>query len=549
MIFARIALVLLCGCASATAATLRVDASRPGAIGAALQKLQPGDTLEIGDGVYRESIDLRSTALRKHAEAGPRTRITAAAGTKPLIKGSEVVSGWRRVREHVYAKHGWTDNSQQVFIDDRPLQQIGGEIYNDFPSNPKHKFAALHKSQGGIWPKRVTGDAMSLTNESFYYDAAAKVLYVRTVADLTRGHRVEVSTRPYLLIGTAISDLTVSGLRFAHANTTSVSQSGAITLLGDRLVLEDIEVRYADGAGFDISGNDNVVQRSSANYCGIVGMKVRGHRARVLGNETNFNNTRGFNKWWEAGGAKFVGDGGLQDSEVAGHRAYANQGDGLWFDWHNDNNRIHGNVAARNTGMGIHYEASQRAFIYDNYVIGNGQRGIYMPNVSGSVVAHNLIAANGMEALAIVDERRAREQGPKELIPINNTVIGNVLAWNGKAALVLPDAALPQNRSEANYFISDRAPALSQGWPSRAQPLSQGLDAWRKASRQDTHSQHKMAKSSEFPVGEGSEVTDDRKDLQRWQAWLSRLDPPRVPTDTGVNAEFARPNTSMGPAL
>ncbi|HTE40284.1 MAG TPA: right-handed parallel beta-helix repeat-containing protein [Steroidobacteraceae bacterium] len=540
--------LLMCS-GTVAAATIRVESSRPGAIASALKTLQPGDTLILAEGVYRESIDFRTTGLVRTQEAGPRTRVEAARGAKPIIKGSDLVTGWEKVRDNVYAKRDWSVSSQQVFIDDQPLKQIGGDIYGDFPSNPKHKFAALHKSQGGIWPKRIAGDQNNLVDESFYYDAEAKTLYIKTAADLTRRHVVEVSTRPYLVFGSGVSDITLSGLRFAHSNTTSVSQSGAITLIGDRLVLENLDVRHADGAGFDISGNDNMVRQSVANYCGIIGMKVRGRRAQVLDNETSFNNTRGFNKWWEAGGAKFVGDGGLQDSEVAGHRAYANQGDGLWFDWHNDNNRIHRNVAARNTGMGIHYEASRRAFIYDNYVVGNGQRGIYLPNASESVVAHNLIAANGMEALAIVDERRAREQGPKELIPVDNTVVGNVLAWNGKAALVLPDSGAASNRSEANYFVSERTPTLSLGWPSRERPLAQGLDAWRKVSSQDRHSQQKTASSSEFPVAKGSDVADDAQDLQRWQSWLSQADLPRVPADLGVESEFARPNTTVGPAL
>jgi parallel beta-helix repeat protein len=275
-------------------------------------------------------------------------------------------------------------------------------------------------------------------------------------------------------------------LHFQHANTTAVSQSGAVSLSGDRIVLDRIEITYVDGNGLDLSGDENIVRASRANYCGQVGMKVRGRANRLIDNETNFNNTRGFNKWWEAGGAKFVGDGGLRDSEVSGHRAIGNAGDGLWFDWMNSNNRIHDNVSAYNSGFGIHYEASQKGYIYDNYVFGNGQRGIYLPHSSASVVAYNLVVKNGMEGVAIVDEGRSKDK--PELRPRADRVVGNILAWNGKAALVLP--AEPRDSvSDYNLIVGGREPpAFSLGWGSRESPVRRGLADWTAASGQDAHS-------------------------------------------------------------
>lgn len=464
----------------------------------AVKKLTPGDTLIIANGVYRESIDLRTASeFQKNTTQDKSVSITHIKTTgkgEVLIKGSDVVTGWKKLEDNLFVKHKWSANSQQVFIDGEALKQIGGSILNGFPEKPNHPMKKLHQTNGGIWPGRNAGELKEMTDKSFFYDAKSQSLYVRYTADSLAGKNIEVSVRPYLLIGQNIDGLEVKNIHFTHANTTSVSQSGAISLNGNNMLLEGIEITQVDGNGFDITGNNNVVKNNVANYCGQVGMKVRGKNAHVLDNETSYNNTRGFNKWWEAGGAKFVGDGGLQDSEVAGHRAYFNQGDGIWFDWKNSGNKVHDNISAYNTGMGIQYEASDSAKIYNNYVFGNKQRGIYLPNSSNSVVAHNLVINNGMEGIVVIDETKNNPALKTE----GNKVIGNIVAWNAKTALVLPSEAM-NNVSDANLFISNQPPSFSMGWGSKERPIRKGLNSWTETSGQDKQSRHKdMAMPSQL---------------------------------------------------
>lgn len=492
---AMLAIVAVLSSAAANAATYYIDPANPAAsdsgqgtvavpyktFGGALQRLAPGDTLLIATGIYRESIDMRrANGLRRGVDAARPTRIEAAPGAKVVIKGSDLVEGWERLSPGVFVKRDWTVNTQQVFVDGVGLKQIGGTILGGYPERKGHPMAKLHVSQGGIWPGRVKGGQRDMTEGSFYYDAATRSLYIKVAHDSLRGRAVEVSTRPYLMISEGVGQLRISQLRFQHANTTDVSQSGALSLTGNDLVLDHVDVSHVDGNGFDISGDRNTVSNSSANHCGQVGMKVRGRRARVVDNETSYNNTRGFNKWWEAGGAKFVGAGGLQDSEVTGHRAYFNNGDGIWFDWKNHNNDVHDNVAAYNRGMGIHYEASAGARIHDNFVFGNTQRGIYLPKSSRSVVANNLVVGNGLEGIAVIGEAGSKP----EFTPRENRIVANLLGWNGKSAVVLPSEAL-DNVSDTNLFLDTQPPALSMGWGTREQPVLRGLTAWRQRSGQD----------------------------------------------------------------
>jgi len=453
-------------------------------LGHAARSLRPGDTLTIAPGVYRESLSFPEAAW---GSAG--TVVQGASGAEVLIKGSDAVAGWEPAGGGVFVKRGWSANSQQVFVDGRPLRQIGGTILNGFPERPGHPMAKLHASQGGIWPGRVAGGRDDLVDGSFFYDAAAKSLTIKVPLASLEGHTVEASVRPFLIQGKGLKKVTLRNLRLQHANTTAVAQSGAVTLLGEDLTLERIEVTNVDGAGFDLTGERITVRDSRANDNGQVGMKVRGRGNRLIGNETSRNNTRGFNKWWEAGGAKFVGGGGLRDSEVSGHRAIGNHGDGLWFDWMNRNNRVHGNVVAYNAGFGIHYEASQKGSFTDNYVFANGQRGIYLPNCSECVVERNLVAANRMEGIVIVDERKSARP---ELLPRGNRVVGNIVAWNGRAAVVLP-ANGEGNVSDHNVYVDAKAPPLfSLGWATRERPVRKGLEAWKSASGQDANSRSEL---------------------------------------------------------
>jgi parallel beta-helix repeat protein len=545
---------LLAVTAAAAGATLHVDPKGAGdsrkhrftTLTAAIKELKTGDTLLIANGVYRESIDLRSASLEKTSGKRRPTSIAPERGAHPVIKGSDVVTGWQRIDKNLYAKREWPHNSQQVFVNGTGLKQIGGVIFDGFPIRANHPFASLHQSQGGIWPGRTGKGADDIVADSFFYDIEKQTLYVNTAIDITRDATVEVSTRPYLIFGSDVENLHIFGLKLVHANTTAVSQSGALTLIGNRLRLEDIDIEQVDGAGLDLTGDDITVRRTSANYCGTVGLKVRGKRAQLLDNETNFNNTRGFNKWWEAGGAKFVGAGGLQDSQVAGHRAYGNKGDGIWFDWRNNNNRIHRSVSAYNAGMGIHYESSDNAMIYDNYIFGNGQRGVYLPNSSNSIVAHNLVAANGMEGIAFVDEQRAAENGKDDAIPSGNQIVANVVAWSGKAAIVLPNNERG-NLSDANVFIDANSPEMSIGWPGTAQPASKGIEAWQRLSKQD---QASRSNRSNIPSAIEKQLQERQllttRTRREWDALLP-TDTARTPAINGVASEFSRPGSKPGP--
>lgn len=501
----------------------------------AMQQLQPGDTLKIHPGVYREALILppRAWAIDK-----PTTIVGDSAGGVIII-GTDMVTGWIAQGDNLFIKRPWLQEPQQVVLDGKPLRQISGTIFDGYPERPGHELTGLHTSEGGIWPTRQAGDRDHLPLGSFFYDAVRRELLIKTDRALLPDGAVEVSTRPYLVLGRQAYGITIANLRFRYANTSTLSRQGAITIAGKGNTLRNLVIEDMDGAGVEIDGDNNEIVHCMIARSGYLGIKARGKRNRIIGNRVNHNNTRGFNKWWEAGGMKFIGDGGLHDSTVANNMVDHNRGDGIWFDWGNEANRVERNIVAYNEGFGIHYEASARASIVDNRVFANRQRGIYLPHSRDSVVAHNLVVANGLEGIAIVDEKREDPEGKLNLRPDNNVVMANLIAWNREPALILPGAQY-RNVSDANLFLQDKSPSyFSMGWP-KGEEDRKTLARWRRQEAQDRLS---IAVSVPMDIGirmalAREELRPDWSRLERFQAMLTV---PEQKLDSGVSARSIPP--------
>lgn len=461
----------------------------------AMSQIKPGDHLQIAAGIYRDALVFPAKPWsRIEASAIDTANINDAYMLKPalttiegkgevLIKGSVIVRDWRALGDGRYSKT-WDNETQQVFINDKALIQIAGTIFGGFPEKKDHALLALHQSQKGIWPGRLTGNEDNMPDNSFYYDKAGKTLYIKTEQADFKKQIVEVSTLHTLLSGQGLTDISIKNLAFQHSNTSSKARGGLVSLSGLRLTLDNLRVSHADSIGFGLIGDDIVLKNSNANHCGQLGINARGKRMQLLDNETSYNNTRGFNKWWEAGGAKFIGNGGLQDSLVSGHKALGNEGDGIWFDWKNRNNTLKDSLAAFNQGFGIHYEASDRGLIVNNVSVANSQRGIYLPHSSHTIIAYNLVAGNGMQGIAIIDEGRKDEQGQFDFSARGNKVFSNVIAWNADP-LVLP-TNIADNQSDGNVFIGDADQTkVGQGWINM---FKIDLQQWSKRTQQDVHS-------------------------------------------------------------
>lgn len=449
-------------------------------IGAAMKRLRPGDHVFIAAGVYREPVLFPAGSWGGAME----TLIEGDPQGRTLIKGSVIMKAWRPVGAGRFvASIGY--EPEQVFVNGEPLQQIGGTVLGGYPDVPAHPLASLFPgAAGGIWPGRVSGDRATMPVNSFQYDKLQGDVMIRIASDSLEGRTVEVAALQRLVFALGVERVVLRNLNFEHSNTTATTRGGAVQLDGKSIRIENVKIRRADGACLGLNGTDHEVISSSFSECGQLGFGGRGVGWRIDDVTVSRNNTRGFNKWWEAGGAKFVGDGGLRNSTISRFKAIENRGDGLWFDWKNRDNRITDSLFAFNTGFGLHLEICEGFIVDNNVVVGNRQRGIYLRQTSLSTITFNLVASNGMDGVAVVDEGQRDPRGETDFSVRNNWVVGNVMAWN-QIGLTMPDP-LGDNRSDGNVFLGDSvATSLRIGWNrmvSRADWTARALDAnseWR----------------------------------------------------------------------
>lgn len=508
-----------------------------------LSVIRPGDTVFVRKGTYREQMVLWREELSFEGERYPSfpsgtsysnmIRFIAYPGEDVVIKGSDVVTGWKRHEGNIWVHENWPCNSQQVICDDMLLQQIGGTMIALL-----HSGALLGEKPDekiNRWPGRKGESLKDMTAGSFYYDLKTKSLYV-WLADNgdPNQHVMEASVRPFWF-RTDVDYLHFSGFRMRYSNTTIVRNWAAMGIGGSNCILENVDASYADFAGLNLYGNCNTVVNSKFNHNGCVGIGGKGWGQRILRCETSYNNYRYWDPYWHAGGMKIIP--GAQSWVVSGHLATYNRSIGIWFDGDDSGVRIQDSVAHHNEFTGIVYEISERGVIINNICYENRGMGIHLSNSSDSLVAHNLCYRNGAAGITLNDYKRQDGSFGREsdnLLPIkNNLVWGNILFDNGdpkyapkdfwkhgpELIFPEPDDRIYGNISDYNLIYSSTPKVLFwRGWGKKAYT---NLADWQKDTGNDKHSRIAM------PIF----VSVDKYDFH--------------PTDDSPARKLVRPNMSV----
>jgi hypothetical protein len=388
-------------------------------VGKAASVAQPGDTVTVHAGTYREWVK------PPRGGTGEEKRITyrAAPGEQVVIKGSERVTSWVREGNGV-----WKVELANSFFDD----------YNPFALNLSGGW--LHYGQ---WHHR--GDVY-LNGEAFYekqtldevkeqkhswscrVDEQTTTIWANFGEANPNEELAEINVRQSVFMPetTGLSYITVDGFHLMHSAENWQPpglevQMGTIgPRMGKHWIIQNCRITnarcvgivlgHAPGVDYDDidAFGDHIVRHNVVRRCGEAGIAGQkgATRSLISGNfieETNYRKEFG---GWETAAIKFHQ---TVDTVICGNliRAVDRQSHGafgIWMDWGNQGACITGNVIYNTATAGIFLEMNHGPILVDNnVVIGSEVRS----NSEGTVFAHNLFVDCGFSMVS--DTNRASE--------------------------------------------------------------------------------------------------------------------------------------------
>jgi len=397
-------------------------------IGEAVSRLGAGDTAIIHGGVYREQVTVETGG-----EPQKPITIRAATGELVVVTGADRLTDWRK--DH---------DDPGVFWTDWPYEFISWNEHNAHPSDDYHRVVGrCEQVFVNGYPLHHVLERQKLSRGTFFVDLSAKRLYVWDASNRDLSSKrlmVEASVRGTIWTCKGASVRT-QGLHFRYA--ANRAQHGAAEFSGDDNEVEDCIFEYTNACGVKFSGKRIRVRNCVFRHNGQLGFSAgRAHGLLMTGCTVTNNNTKGFNRGWEAGGNKIV----LTRGMVIEKSVFAdNKGDGIWFDIGNEACEVRNCLIAGNESAGIFYEISYGLHAHDNVIIGNGfafspgdwgaDAGISISNSPNCLIERNLLIGN-KEGLSLREQKRSTpliDGGSEPVWNHHITVRNNVLAYNRDA--------------------------------------------------------------------------------------------------------------------
>lgn len=389
----------------------------------AAELAQPGDTITVHAGLYRERVNppRGGTSDRK------RIVYRAAPGESVEIRGSEVVRGWTRVRDDVWEVklpdaffggfNPFADLIRGDWFDGKGREHHTGAVYLD--GVWLSEAARLEDVQAGgsappLWYARVGGGETHVWARFPGVDPNARLVEVnvrRTVFYPDRPGRDFITVRGFTLrhaatpwapptaeqiglIGThwsrgwiiedcVVSHSICSGIALgkhgdAWDNTSANTAEGYV---------KTIERALAKGWSRDRIGH-HIVRRNTISHCeqaGIVG-SLGAAFCTVEDNTIHDVHVRRLFTGAEMAGIKFHAaiDTVIRRNHI--HHTCL----GLWLDWMAQGTRVSANLFHDNAGQDLFVEVDHGPFVVDNNLFLSGVSLLDMSE--GGAYAHNLFA-------------------------------------------------------------------------------------------------------------------------------------------------------------
>jgi Right handed beta helix region/Chondroitinase B len=427
-------------------------------ISEAVEKVRLGDKVIIRDGIYREQITLKTSGT-----AQAPIVFEAAPGAKVTLTGADVLTDWQK-----------TPGDLPVYRVPWSHRFIGWNKNMTHPDDDYHRL--IGRSEQVIvdgYILRQVLEANHLSSGTFFMDLSNNVLEVWDFGnrDLNKVF-AEASTRSEIFVVQG-DYVTLRGLHFRFA--ANMAQHGAVVLGGSHDTLEDCTLEGMNSSGATFSGEHQIVRHCVFRENGQIGFGANGaHDLLFTDSLVENNNTKGFERGWEAGGDKLVL---CRNAVLERSQFLRNRGNGIWFDIGNERCVVRQCLIADNEDSGIFCEISIGLQAHDNVIVGNGfaatagawgaQAGISVSSSPECLIERNLIVGN-REGFNFREQTRTTPRigktGEESIWNHDETITRNIIAFNRDAQVwgwfdmndgrQWPATANPQNRQDQTQVLN-----------------------------------------------------------------------------------------------
>ena len=316
----------------------------------------------------------------------------------------------------------------------------------------------------------------------WYFDhSAAKVYFV----DDPTGKTVEIGVTTHAFYGSA-TNVTIKGL--IVEKYAMPANDGAISGRGTGWVVESNEIRLNHGAAVRMASYEKIL-KNNIHHNGQLGLSViglsSGANILVQDNIIAYNNTRGFDWTWSAGGTHLAETTNLV---VQGNYVHDNRGPGIWVDFENYNWLIQGNRTANNFTAGIFDELSYDGIVRYNVVQNDasfpGHAGLWWTagirvHASPNAQIYGNSVINCGDGIGAVSN--ARGSGNRGAFLVQNlSVHDNVIVQSAGSAA----GAVADSTTNGGYYLNVYSTSWNNHWQSNTYklPNSVNLYIWKGGS-------------------------------------------------------------------
>ena len=449
----------------------------------------------VRPGTYREVVQIAGSGTEMNASI----TIQASEVGGAIISGSDLWTDWKS-----------DPSNAKIYL--HPWQYRWGSC--KLPRGwPAIKDLGLRREMIFVngTPLMQTLSQNELKGGSFFIDEAKGVVSLRPPdgTDMSRA-MIEVAVRPGVFKSDGVSNLSLKGLVFQHANSCiSSSPHAAVTISGGtNNLVEDTAIRWNNWIGLDyFSATNSTLQRVALNWNGELG--INGFRLKNVtfeGVETSHNNWRGAQgqfTTWEPSGGKFLR---VHGATFRDYIAIGNQGRGVWFDTDNIDVTIDRATIEQNLMGGIDLEANMGPVtIKNSRICGNQREGIQNNQTDNVTLAGNVIYDNGKAQIVVGDIQKPRTDTNWETkaafsatsdywVLSQNTIVGANAKQFVYGTLRLPNQApstfLSTMKSDGNIWFNPEVPDAFEVDPGAPDHPAKTLNftQWQSATGQDARS-------------------------------------------------------------